>query len=81
MLTYTTTWGRTQSMKQHLYRGGWEGISQVQHNKPMNTQCYRNGRKEPPSKLATRSLIERFQAHNIVMNFRVIKTKMPNPNC
>lgn len=31
-------------------------------------------------KPATRSLTERFQAHNILMNFKVIKNKMPNPN-
>lgn len=34
--------------------------------------------KELPIKLVTRSLTERFQACNMVMNFKVIKNKMPN---
>lgn len=34
--------------------------------------------KELSIKLATRSLTERFQACTIVMNFKVIKNKMPN---
>lgn len=35
-------------------------------------------RKELPIKLATRSLAERFQACTTVMNFKIIKNKMPN---